>query len=220
MRETARQVLRADQRVHWRGLHYAMVANGKIRKPNGTIYRNTKEDWDWLVIGPAKAARWLGYIPFERISDQRNDDPIIHRVERVAPEARLLIGLDVEIPDADDIEPLPTADGFIARQPFHFVIFGEKSSLEDIVLPIAEEFESDLYLASGEISDTLTHQIAKDTNNDGRPLVLFTLTDFDPAGYQMAVSIGRKLQACRDLLFPDLSFELVPVALTDDQVGD
>jgi hypothetical protein len=36
----------------------------------------------------------------------------------------------------------------------------------------------------------------------------------------MSVSIGRKLQAFRDLFFPDLRFEVVPVALTVDQVRE
>ena len=34
----------------------------------------------------------------------------------------------------------------------------------------------------------------------------------------MAVSIGRKLQAFRDQLFPSLAFEVVPIALTEEQV--
>ena len=36
----------------------------------------------------------------------------------------------------------------------------------------------------------------------------------------MPVSIGRKLQALHDLLFPDLRFEVVPAALTVEQVRD
>jgi hypothetical protein len=36
----------------------------------------------------------------------------------------------------------------------------------------------------------------------------------------MSVSIGRKLQAFKDLLFPKLRFEVVPVALTVDQVRE
>ena len=36
----------------------------------------------------------------------------------------------------------------------------------------------------------------------------------------MAISIGRKLQAFRDLLFPNLRFEVVPVALSVDQVRE
>jgi hypothetical protein len=181
------------QRAHWRGLHYAIVADGQIRKPNGEVYQNNDDDWTWLITNPAKAARWLGYIPFDRIIDQRNSPPIIHHKARVRPEAHLSIGLDVEIPDVEDIEPLPIARGFVVRQAFHFAIFGEKSSLEDVVLPIAEQFEADLYLPTGEISDTLVFQIAKEANDDGRPLVMFTLSDCDPAGHQMPVSIARKL---------------------------
>jgi hypothetical protein len=100
------------------------------------------------------------------------------------------------------------------------VIFGEKASLEDVVLPIASAKQADLYLPTGEISDTLVYQIAKDGNDDGRRMVVFTLTDCDPAGHQMSVSIARKLQACVDLFFPNLEFEVVPVALTVEQVQE
>jgi hypothetical protein len=71
-----------------------------------------------------------------------------------------------------------------------------------VVEPIASDLHVDLYLPTGEISDTLVYQIAKDAAEDGRALVMFTLTDCDPAGRQMPVSIGRKLQALRNLEFP------------------
>ncbi len=206
------------RRTHWRGLHYAIVAAGRVRKPDGEVYINTDENWTWLVETAGKAARWLGYIPFDRITDHRNSAPIIHRQAREMPHAFLSVGLHVDIPEVDDIEPTPIVNGFVARQAFHFVIFGEKSSLEDIVLPIAASYEADLYLPTGEISDTLIYQIAKDAREDSRPLVLFTLSDCDPAGWQMPVSIGRKLQAFKDLFFPGLEFEVVPVALTPEQV--
>jgi hypothetical protein len=208
----------ATKRIHWRGLHYAIVARGNIRKPDGTIFRNTDDDWTWLATVAGKAARWLGYIPFERIIDNRNAEPIVHRKARVEPEGWITVGLDVDIPDLDDIEPRPGATGFVPA--FQFAIFGEKGSLEDVLLPLAKEHEADLYLPTGEISDTLLHRIAKDASKDGRPLVVFTVTDCDPAGYQMPVSIARKLQALHDLLFPDLQFEVVPVALTVDQVRE
>jgi hypothetical protein len=213
-------VVARGKRIHWRGLHYAIVAQGNIRKPNGEIYRNDDDNWQWLVDNAGKAARWLGYIPFDRISDNRNSPPTIHRKARVSVASFVSIGLDVTIPDADDINPTPLAQGFKGRQAYSFAIFGEKASLEDVLLPIARAKQADLYLPTGEISDTLLYQMARDANEDGRPLVVFTLTDCDPAGRQMSVSIGRKLQALRDLLFPDFSFELVPVALTVEQVRD
>jgi hypothetical protein len=214
------RLVKRGKKIHWRGLHYVIVSKGDLRKPNGGTYVNTDEDWVWLSTVAGKAARWLNYIPFERIIDNRNAEPIIHHKARVVPEAFVSIGLDVTIPDAGDLEPSPMAVGFEPRQAFHFVIFGEKASLEETLLPIARRKAADLYLPTGEISDTLLHRIAKDAAEDGRPMVMFTLADCDPAGYQMSVSIGRKLQAFRDLLFPELRFEVVPVALTVDQVRE
>jgi hypothetical protein len=116
--------------------------------------------------------------------------------------------------------PSPAVEGFEGRQPFALTIFGEKTSLEEVLLPIATRFEADLYLPSGEISDTLLYRMARDGDEDGRTMVVLVLTDCDPAGHQMAVSIGRKLQALRDLQYPALEFEVVPVALTVAQVRE
>ena len=215
-----RALKRSAVKIHWRGLHYAIVSQGAVRKPNGEPYLNNDDNWTWLVNNAGKSARWLGYIPFEKIIDNRNAPPIIHRKASVTPGAFVSIGLNVKIPDAADLTPTPFAEGFDERQAFAFAIFGEKASLEDVLLPIARAKQADLYLPTGEISDTLIHRIAKDADDDGRPLVMFTVADCDPAGHQMTVSIGRKLQAFRDLLFPDLQFEVVPVALTVEQVRD
>jgi hypothetical protein len=219
----AKQLNRAigrTRKIHWRGLHYILVVKANVPKPNGEIYRNIDEDWEWLISVAGKGARWLGYISFERITDNRNAEPIIHRKAWVEPSSFVSIGLDVSIPSVDDLEPMPIAVGFDERQAFQFAIFGEKASLEDVGLPIAQRHQADLYLNTGEISDTHLYRIAKDAAADGRPLVVFTLTDCDPAGHQMSVSIGRKLQALRDLQFRDLKFELVPVALTVEQVRE
>ena len=209
-----------NKKIHWRGLHYVLVSTTAIVKPNGEPYRNDDANWTWLIDTAGKAARWLGYIPFERITDNRNAAPIIHRKARVKAEAFVRIGIEVTIPDASDLEPTPDAEGFVGRQPYCFAIFGEKASLEDVLLPIARAKHADLYLPTGEISDTLIFKIAEDAAADGRPLVMFIVADCDPAGHQMAVSIGRKLQAFKNLFFPKLRFEVVPIALTVEQVRE
>src|SRR5262245_41469837 len=209
-----------SKKIHWRGLHYVLVSTGGLVKPNGAVFVNDEDNWIWLQNTAGKAARWLGYIDFERITDNRNDEPHIHHKASVRPKTFVTVGVEVAIPDVSDMEPTPGAEGFVPRQAFHFVIFGEKASLEDVVLPIARAKRADLYLPTGEISDTLLYRIAKDAAADGRPMVMFTLADCDPAGYQMPVSIGRKLQAFRDYRFPKLKFEIVPIALTVEQVGE
>jgi len=218
--EQLQRTIGKKKTIHFRGLHYALVSTTNLIKPNGEIYRNDDDNWTWLVNVAGKAARWLSYISFERITDNRNAEPFIHHKARLKPRALVSIGVDVAIPDAADLEPSPIAEGYEPRQAFQFAIFGEKASLEDVTLPIARAKQADLYLPTGEISDTLVYQIAKNANADGRPLVMFTLSDCDPAGRQMPVSIARKLQAFRDLQFPKFRFEVVPVALTVEQVNE
>ena len=214
------RLVASGKRIHWRGLHYLLVSTTGLTKPNGKPYQNNDEDWTWLIDVAGKAGRWLGYIPFERILDNRNAPPEIFHQARVKPKRAISVGIEVTIPDVDDLEPTPVIEGFVPRQAYHFVMFGEKASLESVLLPVARAKQADLYLPTGEISDTLLFRICRDAAEDGRPLVLFTISDCDPAGYQMPISISRKLQAFRDLLFPKLKFEVVPVALTPEQVRE
>ncbi len=53
---------------------------------------------------------------------------------------------------------------------------------------------------------------------DGRPLIVFTFTDFDPTGNNIPATVARRLQAFRDLMHQDLEFEVRPVAMTVEQV--
>jgi mRNA-degrading endonuclease RelE of RelBE toxin-antitoxin system len=172
----------------------------------------------WLQGGAGKAARWLGYIPFEQITDQRNSAPIIRPAKRFDPEPALSVGIDVTI--VEDLEPTPWLDNFGARQPYKLVLFGEKSSLDDVLGPLATPYDADLYLPTGEMSDTLLYNMASTGAADGRPVVVLTFSDADPAGWQMPVSIARKLQALKVGFYPELDFEVHRVALTPDQVRE
>ena len=118
------------------------------------------------------------------------------------------------------ISPLAVLGNFRRDQPYALVIFCEKASGEDVLKPIAERYEANLYVGAGETSNTHIYGMAKDGVEDGRPLVVFTVADFDPAGWQMPISIGRKLQALRDLCFPGLQFKVVPAAMTPEQVRE
>ena len=214
---TAQELGLGDRKIHLRGLHYMIIGRPK---PDGTPYTNTDADWDWLEADAGKAARWLGYIPFDQIVDQRNAAPVVQILERMPPSAYLNPGLDIDIPDADDLVPTIGVRGFVGVQPYKLVFFGEKSSLAEVLLPIADEHHADVYLPTGEISDTLLYQMARTGAEDGRPMVVLCFSDCDPAGWQMPISIGRKLQAFQTLEFPGLDFEVHRVALTPDQARE
>lgn len=207
-----------DRQIHLRGLHYAVIGHPK---PDGKPYSNTDPDWQWLVSRAGKAARWLGYLGFDQISDQRNAPPEVQQFKSTDPPLpHLLAGLVVDLPDADDLVPEVAVTGFDGRQPYRLVLFAEKNSANDVLAPLAKRYGADLYIPSGEISDTLMHRMASDGVQDGRPMVVLTFSDCDPSGWQMPISISRKLQALKTLLFPELKFEVHRVALTPAQVGD
>jgi len=184
-------------------------------------YRNTDEDWHWLQERAAKAGRWLGYVSFAAIVDQRSADPVLYHAERDEyPTGWVQTEMQVYVPPRAAIAPTVHVEGFVRQQPYQLVVFGEKASLAESVLPIAREFGADAYLETGEISDSHLYLMARRNHEDGRPLRVFTLSDFDPAGWQMPISIARKLQALRDLKFSDMDFEVHPVALLSEQVRD
>jgi hypothetical protein len=203
------------RKIHNRGLHYLLI--GQV-KPNGRKYANTDADWKWLTDRVSKAARWLGYVPFIQITDERNAEPVI-RVLPAAPRELILPGDIAEDMswDATDYVPRAHLEGGGPVQAFRLAIFGEKSSLEPVLGPVAEQFGADLDLPTGEISDTLIHKMAALTVAEQRPLIVFYFADSDPSGWQMGVSVARKLQAFSELLGP-FEFEVHRVALKPDQV--
>ena len=231
---TARALGLGGRRIHLRGLHYSLIGQPK---PDSSPYTNTDKDWLWLSGTAGKCARCLGYVPFEQMVDQRNDAPEVRIFSRPWPRSYITVGLDVTIPDADELVPEVFVRDFAGAQPYKVVFFGEKSSLADVLALLAQRFGADLYLPTGEISDTLMYQMARVGAEDGRPMVVLCFSDCDPAGWQMPISIGRKLQAfkafgavkvpaqdaygsrtSRTVGFGDLEFEVHRVALTPDQV--
>jgi hypothetical protein len=213
--------------VHLRGLHY-LLSSSAIVRPDGKSYVNDHACWMWLQDRAAKAARWLGYVDFDRIHDARNEDPI-WGAGSPSPEAALGDGtrkiavsagsFDVEVPELDDLLPhLTVSAPPRPSQPFHLGLIGEKSSLRPVVEPMARQYGIDVVLDTGDASDSHLYQMARRASADGRPFVVFYVSDFDPGGHNMPTSVARKFQALCDLLFPDLDLRLYPVALTLEQV--
>jgi hypothetical protein len=103
-----------QETVHLRGLHYLLSSTAIVR-PDGRLYVNDHSCWTWLQDRSAKAARWLGYVDFDRIHDARNEDPIWSAGSPCSPEAALgnnvrkisvsCGSLDAEVPDLEDLLP-------------------------------------------------------------------------------------------------------------------
>jgi hypothetical protein len=213
-------------RLHLRGIHYAIFSIGSV-KPDGRPYLNDNDAWEWLETRASKASRWLGYVPFDAIEDARNSEPVTRlragcgsslipyaSVSGFDPTALEVIKNGIDI----SLSPALLAEFNVPPQPYQLVFWGEKSSIDPVLGPLAKHYNADLYLTIGEPSDTVLHTMAKTGAEDGREMVVFTFSDCDPSGYQMPVSIAHKLRAFSDSLFPDLRFRVVTACLTVEQV--
>lgn len=218
----------ARRPIHLRGLHYALVSmDPPLTKPDGSTYVNSHDDWIWLQrIG--NIARWLGYIEFAAVTDERNSGPLIYTLEEPRPP---WVGLTDNIFMAGPREferLLPSVDTgwrsdggeFSCRQAHRLVLIGEKTSLAEVLEPIAHRCQAELILPTGELSTTLLFGIVRRAAADGRPCRIFYFADFDPSGWHMPVEVARKVQALREMKFQTLDIQIRRCALTFEQVRD
>jgi hypothetical protein len=210
--------LRLSMPRHIRGLHYIFVVE-QVVKPNGEVYRNYYKDFDWLGDFPVKAARWLNYVPFEDIVDERNDEPVPSEcLGGGIPSPEMFLDTEFSLPD--DLVPLPDVANLSGEQPYRIVLWGEKSSLREVLGDISKEYNCDLFLDAGDDSDTHIHQLARIAEEDGRPIVVLTFCDCDLWGWRMPITLSHKLSAHQIREFPNMKFRVHRVGLTPDQVRE
>ena len=52
--------------IHPRGVYYACVAAGDVRKPDGDLFTGADANASWINEA-SQLARWLRYVPFKRL---------------------------------------------------------------------------------------------------------------------------------------------------------
>ncbi len=150
-----------------------------------TEYLNTETNWKWMQAA-VKVARWLPdpatgtpYVDFDRVVDERNDAPVLRLAEKRDPDPWVVTGTGLTVAEVKDLQPYADLGDVRVPQPFRIVMWGEKSSLERMLASIADDIEADYCVGTGETSDTILHTLAKTAVDDGRPLVVVVVADFD-----------------------------------------
>jgi hypothetical protein len=215
------RLVAAGTRRHLRGFFYMLVSQpDRVLDVAGEPFINDHKHWVALQAA-SNAARWLGSVPFGAVIDERNAQSEVHVPVPETVTTDISPGMAAEVPENVE-EALPAFElkGFQGRQTHRIIFYGEKSSLADILRPIAVQIGAEMIIVVGESSTTRIAEAAERLGEDGRPGVILYFSDFDPSGYQMPISVARKLQALRDLCHPTLDIKLYPVALTFEQVRE
>lgn len=202
--------------VHLRRMHYRIVSQEiPVTMPTGEPYQNTQKCWGYLCES-GKHARYLGLVSVDAFEDHRNPEPHITEKtesEDLMPWVSEMERLATALPDLPQLPFVNCIYGETA-QPYHLEIWVEKSTMNDVLLPICERYQANLVTAAGEFSITAVNHLMQRIQASGKPGRVLYISDFDPAGVTMPKSVSRKIEWFHRSSYPGLEVSLHPVALT------
>lgn len=218
--------------VHLRRVHYQIVSQGDATKPNGETYANTENDWGYLC-NAGKYARYLGLVDPEAFVDRRNPDPHIYTYTgwdwgrapgfEIDEPAWDLPRITAELADSVDLPlPLPQIEGYAydaSDQPYHVELWVEKSTMDDVLLPIGQELGVNVVTSLGFQSITSVVSLLQRIAQRGKPARILFISDFDPAGDSMPVGVARQLEYWLADYADGADVALTPIVLTREQVA-
>ncbi len=218
--------------VHLRRIHYKLVSQPEplVMPGNGKPYENT--DYCWQFLGNAsKAARCLNMVSASAFVDARNPDPIFNREYSGIASPRLeLFDTSWFLPEiqanlADELDdwlfPFIRVRGYEPNDrdhPFHLELITEKSTMDDVLVPLCLRFGINYMPMTGFASITGTINLLQRVKTSGKPGVVLYISDFDPAGSSMPKAVARQIEFWRPVYAPENDVVLNPAVLTLDQV--
>ena len=160
--EAMRLAAKAAQPITGRGIGYKLFASGLIpsmdRAEMQRVYRLLKE------------AREQGRIPWGYIVDETRE---LERVSTWANPAAY----------ARCVAQSYRRD-FWDQQPRRVMVVSEKGTVRGVLAPVLDDFAVGFQVMHGFSSATTVHDISED--DDGRPLIILYVGDFDPSGMFMS----------------------------------
>jgi hypothetical protein len=208
--------------VHLRRMHYWCVSQAGLAQYNGEPYENTEEAWKNLCQA-SKQARYLGLVSIADIADHKNPAPHLFAHYQRGPQARF----EVNVPELSDpavwingrMESEQFVDGFNPAmvQPYHLEVWVEKSTMDDVLLPVCEKYCADLVTGEGEMSIPAVSNLSRRLREANKPARIFYISDFDPAGQSMPRAVARKTEWM--VRGAGIDVKLCPLVLTAEQVG-
>lgn len=206
--------------VHLRRVHYRLVTLPEAAlMPDGQPYLNTERCWDFLSTA-SKAARYLGMVDLGDFVDKRNPAP--HTFTNWTEDQRSIwadSALDfdgVTLPEFPDTPRLTTEWNWPNNQRYHLEIWCEKSTVDDVLLPVCQRYRANLVTGVGELSISAVHDLIRRLRPD-TPCRIAYVSDFDPAGQSMPTAIARKIQWQLEQYHIDADVILQPIVLSHAQ---
>ncbi len=213
--------------THIRRIHYVLVSQPTpVLMVNGKPYENTIRCSAILIDG-ARDARYLGLIPANTIIDRRNPAPTIYLTDEDECPAEIdtsdtgyidtMSGGDLSYYASEVRLPSVSVTKPKVAQPYHLEIWCEKSTMNDILMPLGSEYRINIITGVGEMSTTACEDLIDRAEASDRPVRILYVSDFDPAGQSMPVAVARKIEFYARKSGLEFDIQVRPVVLTHEQ---
>jgi hypothetical protein len=200
--------------VHLRRVHYWTVSQSPlVRMHDGRPYENTEACWKYLTQA-SKMARYLGLVDIADIRDNKNPLPHIY----ANYSAFDTLDFKLVLPDLNEPEIELYGPGSANAQPFHMEVWTEKSTMDDVLLPVCERYLANLVTFEGEASITACYSLIQRIKDADKPVRIWYISDFDPAGNSMPVATARKVEFMLEKYHVMQDVRITPIALTKEQI--
>ncbi|MGI8936893.1 MAG: hypothetical protein ACR2JF_01520 [Iamia sp.] len=177
----------------------------------------------------------MGLVDPTSLVDRRNAPPDLNHPTdprpTPAPRAEHWGAQDWDLPviDADladdvhyHIDP-PIVTGYdysLEDQPVLVEVWVEKSTMNDVLVPLCEELGVNLVAGSGFASITGVVDLLRRAHRADKACRVLYVSDFDPAGHQMPTAVARQVEYWADLYAPGTDIKITPVVLTSGEVEE
>jgi hypothetical protein len=222
--------------IHLRRVHYRILDLIDRQKHDGTPYENTERDWGYLNEC-SKVARQLHPVAADVCDDRRDPDPhLLQWHAALGERSPTVVLLDAEMSPPWSLSsiqselrwqlhwsiPSPSVDGYdpddFVDRAYSIEVWVEKSTQDDILMPLCRELGVALVTSVGFQSMTSAIKLLQRAHRLGKPTRIFYISDFDPAGDAIPVAVARQLEFWWPVHASGTEVKLTPLALTRDQV--
>jgi hypothetical protein len=207
--------------VHYRRIHYRLLSGtAPIALRDGSAYENTEKCWEALC-NAARDSVTMELVPADAFVDRRNNEPLI----RLQGESDA--GIDVrdsemmlfDLGDRPDLPSLRLSRPTIPQR-YHIEVWVEKTTINDILEPLADRYKLNVQTGVGELSGIYCRELVDRAIASGRPVRILYISDFDPGGMSMPVAVARKVEHELYRRNVQLDIQVRPIALTHQQCVD
>ena len=216
--------------AHLRRVHYKIASFANIARKDGTLYINTFACWEYLLRA-SKHARTLGFVDMDTIIDMRSPEPFDYSVvfdpddikvnygpvEWPSPTISLLNeGVEFSLPSFN----LTGYQYSNEAQPYHIEVWNEKSTMNDLILPLCKKYSLRYCQGIGYSSITSAWELIKKVKQINKPTIVLYISDFDPAGVGMPIATAREIEFFkkREKIIPNIM--LTPIMLLKEQIEE